>query len=48
MKDALQTLLGVIVIFAVTLLFWRLCPPILDLTSLPSEHHPFTETPSHD
>lgn len=48
MKDALQTLLGIIVILAATLLFWRLCPPILDVTSLPSEHHPFSETSSND
>lgn len=48
MKDALYMLLAALAILAATLLFWHFCPPILDLTSLPSEHHPFTETPSHD
>jgi len=48
MKDAFYMLLALVVIGAATLLFWRLCPPIADFTSLPSEHHPFTETSSHD
>ena len=48
MKDALYMLLTTLAILAATLLFWRLVPPVLDFTSLPSEHHPSTETSSHD
>jgi len=40
MKDAFYMLLALVVIGAATLLFWHFCPPILDLTSLPSEQLP--------
>ncbi|MBQ3810669.1 MAG: hypothetical protein II839_07610 [Kiritimatiellae bacterium] len=48
MKDALYMAACIAGGIALTLLFWHFFPPVLDFTSLPSEHHPFTETPSHD
>ena len=47
MKDSTLTAVCIVAGIALTLLFWRFFPPVLDFTSLPSEHHPFTES-SHD